>query len=255
MDGVPQMAEDKTIYFICRDCGRTLRQEELLTHIEYDQRLIERSWIPSIGDHSDWWYEKIAPLNLKEGEIVHVCRFCGEIKPEEGIPTREGKGVADLRMILNRMDEGFDEEAQATLLTKKKELEDLLNEYFYASYILDLKNVEERINTSSGTFHIYGDGSVRYEDIMRRGGRYFKVPVYHWEKIANEYAEPTLLIEFFDEEKGWTVDVDSFGKYDYKKQHGPKLVCFQEIDGFLLRKRVELLEEEVARLKERIGDY
>jgi hypothetical protein len=248
------MAENETRYFLCSDCGRTLREEELMTHIEYDQRLLERSWTPPVGEHSDWWYEKIAPLNLKEGEIVHVCRFCGEIKPVEGVPTVEGKSVADLRMVLNALDSPFDDASRTELELQKKDLELVLNDYFYSNYIIDQENVIERLNTTSGTFHIYADESIRFEDVMRRHGRYFRVPVYKWEKIANEYAEPTSLIEFFNEGDGWTVDVDTFAKYDYKKQYAPKMIRFQEIDGLLLKKRINRLEEEIAMLKKKLGD-
>jgi len=236
-------------YYKCSNCGRTLRKEELLTHLEYDQRQMDRAWAPSIGEHSDWWYEKIEPLKLDEGEIIMVCRFCGEIRPVEVEPTPDGKGIADLRMVMNFM-EGAEDDEISELKTRKIELEELLNDYAYSAFILNLGNVNEKMDTSSGTFHIYSDGSVRFEDVVRKKGRYYKVPVYQWEKVANEYAEPTSLMELFDEKDGWLVDEDSFGKMDHKKNYGPKINFFQEIDSYILRKRVERLEEDVAELRE-----
>jgi len=57
-------------------------------------------------------------------------------------------------------------------------------------------------------------------------------------------------MELFDEKDGWLVDEDSFGKMDHKKNYGPKINFFQEIDSYILRKRVERLEEDVAELRE-----
>jgi hypothetical protein len=240
-------------YFKCNDCGRTLREEELLTHLEYDQRMKERSWVPSIGDHSDWWYEKIEPLKLEEGEIVMVCRFCGEIRPENVEPTTEGRSVADLRIVMKLLEDSDNEERQ-DIEREREKLERTLNDFHYSPYILDLKNVKEKMKKSSGSFHVYDDGSVRFEDVVRKRGRYYKVPVYHWEKVANEYAEPTSMLELYDEKEGWLVEEESFGKFDHKKSHGSKITVFQEIDGYLLSRRVELLEKELAELKDIVNE-
>jgi len=238
-------------YFICKNCQRTLLEEELMTHLEYDERELKRSWA-SVGDHSEWWYRKIAPLKLKDGEIVMVCRFCGEIHPEGCVPSIEGKGIADLRRIMRRLASAEGNEAEL-LVKKKEELEEMLYQFNYSGYILNTKNVREKINTTSGTFYLYSDGSIRYEDVLRKKGHYYKVPVYAWEKVYDEYAEPTSLYEFFNEEEGWLKE-GAAAKFDYKKVYASRIAAFNEIDTYLLKRRLEALEVEIARIKEILGE-
>lgn len=238
------MAKD---YFVCKECGRTLREEEPMTHEEYDQKMLRENWA-EVGEHSDWWYERIAPLNLREGETVWVCRFCGGLEPDKREPTEEGRSVADLRLLMYEIQDASEVEGER-LRQEKERLEGSLYDYDYAPYVLNRKNVEEKINTPSGTFHLYRGGGVRYEDVLRKSGKYYRVPVYNWEKVKGEFDRPTRLIEFFDESEGYTVEIGKKGKYDYEKQYGPRISTFMEFDTVLLRRKVDRLEEELKELR------